>query len=449
MNSPMITNEIVQSGPQRRWRRLLAFLLPLFLHLAESPAVGEVRDAGNPPNAPHQRGKPYVLLISLDGFRHDYAERYGATNLLALGRAGVRAEALVPVYPSLTFPALYSMVTGLRPANHGLVHNHFHDPRTGKTFVFNDGMSASQGEWFGGTPLWVLAEQQGMRSANFFWVGSEAEIQGVRPSYWAPYDGSIPHSTRVRQVLDWFQLAEDLRPHFVTLYFSDVDSAGHQFGPDSAEVRDAVRHVDASLSELLKGLRELPLKVNVIVVSDHGMEEVQGDWIELHEWVELTGLIGTGGASQVMYHSSDPRRIEEAYNQLHNADARFSVYRRQDMPAHLQYSRHERIGDLVVIPNGPYMLARDQWRPLPQIPKRRMPVATHGYDPSRHKNMNGIFFAAGPNLAAGIETGVVDSLDIYPLIARILDLNPPAELDGSFERVRHLHRKGSSQGAAQ
>src|SRR5678815_1877407 len=130
-------------------------------------------------NDPGQLQKPYVILISGDGFRYDYAEKYKAKTLLALSSNGVRAASMIPSYPSLTFPNHYTIVTGLYPSHHGLVNNYFYDANRKESYSMRDSKTVQNGEWYGGTPLWVLAEQQHLLTASFYWVGSEANIKGV------------------------------------------------------------------------------------------------------------------------------------------------------------------------------------------------------------------------------------------------------------------------------
>lgn len=197
------------------------------------------------PNGAEQQQKHYVVMVSLDGFRYDYAKKYGAKNLLALGAKGASApDGMIPSYPSLTFPNHYTLVTGLYPEHHGIVANSFYDPNRKQTYSLRDAKTVTDGSWYGGVPLWSLAEKQGMRSAAFFWPGSEAEIAGERPSYYLHFDNKIDDNKRIDQVLAWLKLPEDQRPHFITLYYSDVDHAGHEHGPDSPEVEHAVKHVD-------------------------------------------------------------------------------------------------------------------------------------------------------------------------------------------------------------
>ena len=229
------------------------------------------------PNTAEQQRKHYVVLISLDGFRYDYAEKYDAVHIRALGTAGATApRGMIPAYPSLTFPNHLTLATGLYPEHHGIVADNFYDPARKQTYRLGVPATVTDGSWYGGTPIWVLAEQQGMRAACFFWPGSEAEIQGVRPSYYLKFDDQIPDRARVQQVLRWLRLPPEQRPHLITLYFSEVDHAGHEFGPDSEQVRAAVQVVDKEVGVLWDEIAKLNMPVDVIVLSDHGMAKVQG-----------------------------------------------------------------------------------------------------------------------------------------------------------------------------
>ncbi len=406
-------------------RRL--FVLFLFLGLC----LGQPT---HPLNAPAQQDKPYVLLISLDGFRYDYAERDRATNLLALGQGGVTAKALIPSFPTTTFPNHYTIVTGLYPAHHGIVDNSFWDTDRHAEFKSSDSASTTDGSWWGGTPLWVLAEQQGMRAASFFWPGSDAEIQHTRPTYYYKYDGKIPNERRVAQVIEWLKLPKPERPHFITLYFSDVDHAGHLFGPDAQQTRDAVRAVDAVLGKLFGEIRTLSVPLDIFVVSDHGMAAVTSD-VDISKLADLTGVETAANSTDFKFYSSNPKRIDQLYAQLHGPehqgkDARFDVYRRSEIPERLHYSDgqlgDQRIGDLVALAAQPVVLH------LASRPGQTEPKGMHGYDVAKMPEMRGIFFAAGPDLKAGLTVEEFQNIHIYPLIAHILGLATPTGIDGQF-----------------
>jgi predicted AlkP superfamily pyrophosphatase or phosphodiesterase len=168
-----------------------------------------------------------VILISFDGWRWDYLDRYEAPHLRALAARGVRAEGLIPAFPSVTYPNHYTLVTGLYPDHHGVVANSMVDPAIGADRFTMSSATARDPSWWGGEPIWTTVIKRGGRSASMFWPGSEANP----PTYWLPYDGAMPNSARVARVLEWLRLPDAARPSFVTLYFSDVDSAGHRYGP--------------------------------------------------------------------------------------------------------------------------------------------------------------------------------------------------------------------------
>jgi len=367
-----------------------------------------------------------VLLVSLDGFRYDYAGLYGAPNLTRFGEQGVHAKGMIPAYPSSTFPNHYSIATGLYPEHHGIVNNLFFDPQRNAGYRYSDPATGGDGSWYGGTPLWVLAEQQGVHAAAFFWPGSDVAIHGVRPSKFRPYDESIPNADRVRQVIEWFQLPEPQRPHLVTLYFSDVDTAGHRYGPGSVETEHAVADLDVMIGTLLRGLETARLPINVFIISDHGMLEVR-ESVSIGKAAEFSGFeIAPEDGSQIMLYSADQKRVAETVQRLNGRDPRFAAYRRKETPEHLHYRDNWRIGDIVVMATAPVNLRID--RPGVGPDKER---GNHGYDPEQFPEMRGIFYARGPDLKRGITLDGFENVNIYPLITHLLRLKPPKGLDGS------------------
>ncbi len=369
------------------------------------------------PNAPGQISKPYVILVSLDGFRYDYAKKYHAEHLLALAAEGASApEGMLPAYPSITFPNHYTIVTGLYPEHHGIVANNFYDPARKETYSYRDSKAVGDGTWYGGTPLWVLAEQQGMRSASFFWVGSEADIQGVRPTYYLKFDGKFPNPKRVEQVLAWLRLPAEQRPHMITLYFSDTDSAGHRYGPDSPQVADAVHELDGEIGKLMDGLKEIKLPVDLIVLADHGMVKVEGAPVHLSQYgfdaSLFSPIVGLG-----LYPKSDAD-AQKAYEAMRGKSDKFAVYRRAEVPAYLHFDGNPREGDPVIVPNGPYFLTADA---DPDAPEH--PVGAHGFDATRMPEMKALFVAAGPDIRHGVVLPPFENVNVYPLVAKILGLD--------------------------
>lgn len=411
---------------------LLVVMLTAFACYAQS--IAPVIEVANPPNAAAQLSKPYVLLVSLDGFRYDYAERYGAKHLLELAARGASApHGMIPAFPSLTFPNHYSIVTGLYPDHHGIVANGFYDPARKEKYSYTDPKTNGDGSWYGGTPLWVLAEKQGMRSASFFWPGSEAEIQGKRPSYYMSYDDKFPDEKRVEQALAWLRLPPDQRPHFITLYYSNVDHAGHAFGPDAPETGEAVRHVDDMIGKLTGGIATLGLAVDLIVVSDHGMENSQGSWIALDKWADLADFETSGS---LLYAKSESE-AEKVYNSLLGASDKFKVYRRDNVPKDLHFNSNPREGDPVVVPTGPFAI-------VAHAPgNSATPVrGVHGYDPQTMPSMKAIFYAAGPDIRAGMEVQPFENVHLYPLIAEILGLRI-SPVDGQLHVLQAVLKKSN------
>lgn len=373
------------------------------------------------PNTASQIKKHYVVLVSLDGFRWDYATKYGATHLLAIGARGVSApDGMIPAYPSLTFPNHYTLVTGLYPEHHGIVANSFYDPERKQEFSLHDPAVVRDGSWYGGVPLWSLAEKQGMRTACFFWPGSEAEIAGERPSYYLHYEATYPDRKRIDQVIAWLKLPAAQRPHFITLYYGSVDHEGHLHGPESAEVGAAVRHVDALMGELESRLGALHLPVDLIITSDHGMAQVEGQPIVLDKFADLRGFKTVGS----LLYPRNEADAERAYQQLKAADAGFQVFRRGKVPAELHYNSNAREGDPVVVAQGPYLI----WARANGHADAPM-MGNHGYNPFEMKSMRAIFYAEGPDIRPGTKLKPFENVNVFPFLVKILGLTSP-KVDG-------------------
>lgn len=416
-------------------RRLFLFLLSL-VPLAAQP----LRGGGPLENDPSHRDKPYVVLISLDGFRFDYAERDKTPNILKLRDSGSYAGSLLPVYPTTTFPNHLSLVTGMYPAHHGIVENNFYDPVRKAPYVFRNPAASGDGTWYLAKPLWILAEQQGMRTACMFWPSSDAEISGTRPTYYFKYSSSFPYEDRVKQVLEWLRLPAAERPHLITLYFSLVDEEGHAKGPDSDEVKAAVQKLDAVIGRLMAGLDELKLPVNVILASDHGMQPILPEPIDITGYADLSGFqIGPSGG-QVMLYSDDEAKVNETVAKLRAAnDPRIEVYRRSELPERLHYRDSHRVGDIVVVAQTAQLIRSR--KPVAGAPTGTPQSGTHGFDPAKFPLMQGIFYAAGPNIRPGLRLPSFENIHVMPLIAKILGLMIPPDVDGHFSTLAPVYRK--------
>jgi predicted AlkP superfamily pyrophosphatase or phosphodiesterase len=294
--------------------------------------------------------------------------------------------------------------------------------------------------WWGGEPIWVTAERQGRLTAAMFWVGSEAPIHGVLPTYWKAYDQQFPPTRRVDQVLQWLDMPPASRPSLVMLYFSDVDSAGHDDGPDSRAVRDAVTRADGYLGRLLRGLerRRLTERVNVVVVSDHGMAAVDSSrLIALDDYVSLNGL-DIVDLNPTIGIFTPPGREDEVFNVLNGAHPRLSVYRRTATPEAWHYRTHPRIPTIVGVADEGWQVLRRNT--IAGILAQRIQEAggQHGYDP-QVLSMRGIFVAAGPSFKRGVRVPAFENVHIYNALATALGV-APAPNDGDPAIARSLMR---------
>jgi alkaline phosphatase D len=402
---------------------------------ADIPAEGGPANGG--PKAANQawaQAQHYVVLVSLDGFRWDYAQRDGAAHLLALGKQGAWApEGMMPSYPALSFPNHYSMATGLYPGRSGIVAGSFYDPARQARFAASDPETAGDGSWYGGTPLWSLAESRGMRTACILWPGCAAKIAGYRPAY-ALDDGEKADGEkgdgekggdegRVRQALDWLRLPAAERPHFIALSFSEPGREGRRFGPDAPQTRAAALRMDALVGKLKAGLDATGLPVDLVVVSGEGMARSEGGWITLDQFTHpVTHLGGFETDGPLLYGKTEEER-ERVYDQLKHVSSLFVVYRLKNAPAGLHANRNAREGDPVAMATGPYAI-RAHGPPAGTADAPPAP-GVDGFDPRTVPEMKGIFFAAGPDIVKGRTVAPFENVNLYPWLAHLLGLTAP------------------------
>jgi len=363
-----------------------------------------------------------LVLISLDGFRWDYLDRVDTPNLDRIA-AGVRAESLVPPFPSYTFPSHYTLVTGLHPEHHGIVSNVFYDPERREQFKLGAPEDMTDGRWWGGEPVWNTAERQGMPAATLFWPGSEADIGGMRPSEYTAYDSGMPHTERVDRVLSWLRRDPATRPGLLTLYFSSVDSAGHGHGPDDPAVDQAVRGVDQAVGRLLDGIEASSLsdKVDLVVVSDHGMAPKDPEKIVFLDQadVDLQGVHIVEYSPLLQARITDAERAESVRAAIDALD-HVQCHLQDQTPPDWHYRDHRAIGDVVCLAeNGWQLTQRDYYQSNPD----RFTGGTHGWDPD-WKAMHGIFLADGPRIRDGQRLGTVSAVDVYGVLCAIAGLEP-------------------------
>ncbi len=378
-------------------------------------------------NSREQQKKPYVILISADGFRYDYMQKYNASGLLALSKTGVRAASMIPSYPSVTFPNHYAMISGLYPSHSGLVNNTFYDRNRKDFYAMSNKAKVADGSWYFGTPLWVLTEQQQMLSASFYWVASEAPIQNITPTYYYTYNEKIAIHDRISQIVDWLNLQSENRPHFITFYFPQVDHAGHIYGPGAPETAREVHFVDSAVNELYKAVKTTGLDVNFIFVSDHGMTSVDKDHpIGIPAAIDTSKYIISGDGILVELYAKNNADIKTTYNDLKQEAKDYDVYLKTNVPAKLHYSKaddwHNRIGDILLIPHYPKVF---------NLYGKKINPGWHGYDPALVKDMEATFLAWGPAFKTGITIPSFENVAVFNLVKRILGLKYTSKVDGT------------------
>ncbi|MFL3028445.1 MAG: ectonucleotide pyrophosphatase/phosphodiesterase [Candidatus Neomarinimicrobiota bacterium] len=374
----------------------------------------------------------YVLLISMDGFRYDYLEKAYTPNFDKIVKTGASAKALVPIFISKTFPNHYSIATGMYAENHGLIANSFYAPDLDKTYSIRDRKAVENGQFYDGEPIWVTAENQGVKTASYFWVGSEASINGVQPTYWKRYDQKASFESRIDTVMTWFSYPIKQRPRLALLYFHEPDGTGHEYGPNSPEIVMQIERLDNVLGNLISKINKLDIssKLNIIIVSDHGMTDVYPEnSIDLSSYTDLS-LLSVSGAGPTVFISSDSKKLlKNAYNDLKSIN-NANIYWKNKIPKRFHYRNHVRIPDILV-------LADEGWSLMPLGHGSYNPKGSHGYD-NLLDNMKAIFIANGPSFKSGYKREEFENIHIYPLVAHILGIKPYEKIDGDLETVKDL-----------
>jgi predicted AlkP superfamily pyrophosphatase or phosphodiesterase len=380
-------------------------------------------------NSAQQENKPYVILISADGFRYDYPEKYHAEHLLAFANEGVKAASMIPSFPSSTQPNHYAMATGLYPAHHGIVQNIFYDRDRNTYFNSSSKENTEDATWYGGTPLWVLAEQQQLLTANFYWPGSNAPIKDVYSTYYYMHGKKIPINDRIQDVVNWLNLPADKRPHLITFYLPWADDEGHTYGPNSQQVAGAVTLIDSVVYALTRAVHTTGLKVNYIFVSDHGMSEPDTQHpLATPDALDTSKFFISGDRMVVELIAKNKADIQPTYEALKKEAKDYDVYVRENMPPHLHSGKnddwHNRVGDIILLPHYPKLF---------NLYNHKLDKGQHGYDPKAVKDVHAIFFAWGPVFRSHTEIEPFPNVDIYPLVTQILGLRYTDNIDGTKE----------------
>ncbi len=385
--------------------------------------------------------KPTVILISLDGFRWDYLDKYSPPTLKKLADRGVRAKWMIPSFPTKTFPNHYTVVTGLYPQNHGIVENSVYDFDT--TLTMSKREEVQNGRWWLGEPIWVTAEKHGQRAASIFWPGSEAKISGVSPSDWLVYNGDMPNTLRVDRVLKFLDRPAATRPTIITTYFSTTDDVGHEFGPDSEETKYSVHEVDGYIERLMTGLRKRGLenKVNIIITSDHGMANVDVRKITfLDEYFDTAAM-----AERILWNSEiiqifpKPGKLDEIYSKIKDLK-HTTCWKKGEIPARLNYNDGSRVAPIICSSELGRMTNNHEWYDpwFKRLDAPERPRGAHGYD-NKYQEMQATFIAHGPAFKKGFVAEPFENVEVYNIMCKILGLKA-AKNDGNLDKVKGMLR---------
>jgi predicted AlkP superfamily pyrophosphatase or phosphodiesterase len=427
-------HEIFATFISQMKRNLLFLLCLLYVCIATGQSDSLQKIIEGRRNSIEQQQKSYVILISADGFRYDYPEKHEAKTLMALGNEGVRAEGMIPSYPSLTFPNHYTIVTGLYPSHHGLVNNYFYDATRHESYSMRDSKTVTDGSWYGETPLWVLAEQQQMLTASYYWVGSEADVQKTRPTYYYRFNDTVSMDHRIQEVVNWLQLPTEKRPHFITFYISNADHQGHTYGPDAPQTAAAVHFIDSSIQKLTDAVKKTGLAVNYIFLADHGMTNVDVDHPLMMPVFDTAKFVIPRGAELVELYAKNENDISETYHKLKKQEHGFKVYLKNEMPAYLHYGEKDdvmnRVGDILLIPAWPLTFT---WGS-----SRKPSPGAHGYDPYLVKDMRAVFIAWGPAFKNHVQIPAFENVNVFPVITKILGLTYGEKIDGDAKIANQI-----------
>ena len=382
--------------------------------------------------------KPYLILISLDGFRWDYVEKYKPPHLINFIKNGINSESLIPSFPTKTFPNHYTIATGMYPDKHGIIANSFYSYDKDMTYRIRDREKVEDGSFYGGNPIWIQANRSNMVTASYFFVGTEANIQGLKPTYYYRFDNSVKNEVRVNQAIDWLKLPPKKRPHLITMYFSDMDDTGHKYGTkNDEELKKTLFELDTQLGVLFKGIEKIGLPVNIIIVSDHGMSTVPISKFIAIEKIENDSLYTSiDNGAIVNIHPNNKNQIDSIYTYLKKKESNFKVYKTENTPGFEYIPKNKNWGAIQILPDFGYYFSSTKG-----IASRKQHINTnfgvHGYD-QKHKDMHGIFYANGPAFKKAHRTPSIKNIHIYPLMCKILGLEVPSNIDGNLNQIKNV-----------
>lgn len=393
--------------------------LGLSLSLAVIASCSLLGKGGERKAEVRQGAEPYVVVLSLDGFRDDYQRKAHTPHLDAMDREGLSGS-FRPCYPSLTFPNHYAMATGLHPNNHGIVSNEFWDER-GKRYSLGNRQAVEDPYFYKGEPLWNTAKRQGLLTASFYWVGSETKINGSQPDRWKKFDSKVPYRDRADSVIKWLSLPKAERPQLLMWYLEEPDHTGHHHSPEAKETALMIEQVDSIVGYFRQEISKLPHagQINFIIVSDHGMARFDRERvINLAEHLPIDSFehVSTGPFTHLYPKTGYTDKALAILNNIKGIKA----YRKGELPKRLHFGSNPRIGEIVVMPE---LGVTTFFRPA-GLKGVKVLAAGHGYD-NAYPEMLALFKAVGPAFEAGRTLAEpIPNITLYPLVCRLLGIEP-------------------------
>ena len=377
-----------------------------------------------------QEKEPYLIIVSMDGFRWDYTDSVASPNFDAIEKMGVKAESMQVSFPSKTFPNHYTLATGLVPDHHGIVNNTFYAEEYDQVYSIGNRAVVEDGKFYGGEPIWNTAEIQGVKAASYFWVGSEADIQGMHPSIWKKYDHHFDFYQRADSVISWLSLPEEVRPHLILWYVHEPDHTGHRYGPHSTQADSVIRDLDKLLGYFMNKLENHPLakEVNVIITADHGMENISEEKIVFLNDILKPEWIAYAVGGNPIYNIKANEGYKDSILTVLNSTEGLISYTNPNLPEYLNYGSNPRCLDFTVVADSSWSIMKKH--------RKHYGKGTHGYD-IKNKNMNAIFYAYGPAFKSGYKQPMFKNTDVYPLMCQVLGL-VPAPNDGDYMEVHGM-----------
>lgn len=375
---------------------------------------------------------PYVVVLSMDGFRWDYTDKCETPNLDYIEVNGVKSE-IIPSFPSKTFPNHYTLATGMYPDNHGLVLNTHYNYSLNKWYKTSDRSSVEDGRFYGGEPIWNTAEKQGIKTGTLFWVGSEAPANGMQPTYWKKYQHNMPFESRIDTVISWLQKPIMQRPRLVMWYLHQPDSWGHKLGPENDKINPKIEYLDSLAGLFLTNIDHLSIadSINIIITSDHGMGQLDNKKVEiLDNYIKKKWLEKYAGNNPVFMIEPKDGFNDSVYINLKKA-THLKTWKKGEIPDYLHFGNHNNVMPIVVTADSSWSV---EWRN--NINKNTYLGGTHGYDPT-NRDMHAIFYAIGPNFKNNYIHPSFANIHLYSLIAELLNIKP-VDTDGNVESVENM-----------